>query len=100
MALAFLPAIGQAIIFRNRISWQASDLASETVTVDLARSWGANVLWVDAQRFIVIRNRAIVFALVVPREATIVVGKCMAWIDAQRFAVVGYRAIVVAFIAP
>ena len=47
--LAFLPAIGQAIFLRERVSWQSPVPASEQVTVDLARSWGDNAIWVDAR---------------------------------------------------
>lgn len=47
--LAFLPAIGEAIYYRHQVSWQSPVPASETVTVDLARSWGDNALWVDAR---------------------------------------------------
>ena len=48
-ALAFVPAIGEAIYFRNKVSWQSPVPASELVTVDQARSWGDNVIWVDAR---------------------------------------------------
>ena len=49
IALAFVPAIGEAIYFRDRVSWQSPIPASELVTVDQARSWGDNVIWVDAR---------------------------------------------------
>ncbi len=49
VALAFVPAIGQAIYFRNKVSWQSPVPASELVTVDQARSWDDNVIWVDAR---------------------------------------------------
>ena len=49
IALAFVPAIGEAIYFRNKVSWQSPVPASELVTVDQARSWGDNVIWVDAR---------------------------------------------------
>ena len=49
VALAFIPGIGQAIYFRDRVSWQSRVVASEMVDVDLARSWGASVIWVDAR---------------------------------------------------
>lgn len=49
LVLAFLPAIGQAIYYRDKVSWQAPVPPSEMVTVDLARSWGENVIWVDAR---------------------------------------------------
>ena len=49
IALAFVPAIGEAIYFRNKVSWQSPVPASELVTADQARSWGDNVIWVDAR---------------------------------------------------
>jgi rhodanese-related sulfurtransferase len=49
MALALLPAIVEAIYFRDKISWQSPISASEVVTVDLAKSWGDNALWIDAR---------------------------------------------------
>jgi rhodanese-related sulfurtransferase len=48
-ALAFLPGIGQAIYFRDKISWQSPVPASEMVTVAQARAWGGNAIWVDAR---------------------------------------------------
>ena len=49
VALAFMPAIGEAIYFRNKVSWQSPIPAAELVRVDRARSWGDNVIWVDAR---------------------------------------------------
>ena len=49
VALAFLPAIAEAIYFRDRVSWQAPVPASEMVTVAQARAWGDNAIWVDAR---------------------------------------------------
>jgi rhodanese-related sulfurtransferase len=49
IALAFLPAIGEAIYFRDKISWRSRVPASEIVDVDLARSWGASAIWADAR---------------------------------------------------
>jgi rhodanese-related sulfurtransferase len=48
-ALAFLPGIGQAIYFRDKVSWQSPVPASEMVTVARARAWGGNAIWVDAR---------------------------------------------------
>jgi len=48
-ALALAPAVGEAIYFRDKISWQSSIPPSELVTVDQARTWGGNVIWVDAR---------------------------------------------------
>ena len=49
MALALLPAIGEAVYFRDKISWQTPIPASEAVTVGLAESWGDNAIWIDAR---------------------------------------------------
>jgi rhodanese-related sulfurtransferase len=49
VAFAFLPAIGEGIYFRDKISWQSSIPASELVTVDQARAWGDSAIWVDAR---------------------------------------------------
>jgi rhodanese-related sulfurtransferase len=49
IVLAAAPAVGEAVYFRNKISWQSRIPASETVDLDLARSWGTNVIWVDAR---------------------------------------------------
>ena len=49
VALAFLPGIGQAIYFRDKVSWQLSVPASEMVTVVQARAWGENAIWIDAR---------------------------------------------------
>ena len=49
VVLAFLPGIGQAIYFRDKVSWQSPVPASEMVTVAQARAWGRNAIWVDAR---------------------------------------------------
>ena len=48
-ALAFVPGLGQAIYFRDKVSWQSPVPASEMVTVAQARAWGENAIWVDAR---------------------------------------------------
>jgi rhodanese-related sulfurtransferase len=48
-ALSLLPAVGEAIYFRGKISWQSPIPPSEMVSVDQARAWGENVIWVDAR---------------------------------------------------
>jgi rhodanese-related sulfurtransferase len=48
-ALALAPGVGEAIYFRQKISWQSSILPSELVTVDQARTWAGNAIWVDAR---------------------------------------------------
>jgi acyl dehydratase len=48
IALAFLPAIGQAIYFRDKVSWQSPVPSGESVTVAQARALGADAIWVDA----------------------------------------------------
>jgi rhodanese-related sulfurtransferase len=47
--LTLLPAIGEAIYFRDKISWRSPVLASEMATVDQARAWGETAIWVDAR---------------------------------------------------
>jgi rhodanese-related sulfurtransferase len=49
LGLAFLPAIGQALYFRDRISWQSPVPARELVTVTQAKEWGRRALWIDAR---------------------------------------------------
>jgi rhodanese-related sulfurtransferase len=49
LVLAFLPAIGQAVYYRDKVSWRSPISASEMVTVDQAREWGASAIWVDAR---------------------------------------------------
>jgi rhodanese-related sulfurtransferase len=49
LALALLPAAVQALYFRDRIPWQSRVAESDLVSVDVARGWGANAIWVDAR---------------------------------------------------
>ena len=49
VALAFLPAIGQAIYYGDRVSWDKPAVAKDEVELAQAESWGANVLWLDAR---------------------------------------------------
>lgn len=49
IVIAFLPALGEAIYFGNKVPWQSRLSASEIVTVDQARSWGDSATWVDAR---------------------------------------------------
>jgi rhodanese-related sulfurtransferase len=49
LALAFLPAIGQALYFRDRVSWKSPVAASERVSVAQAQSWNEEAIWVDAR---------------------------------------------------
>jgi rhodanese-related sulfurtransferase len=48
-ALALLPAAGEAIYFRDKISWRSAIVPSEMVTVEQARGWGDNAIWVDVR---------------------------------------------------
>jgi rhodanese-related sulfurtransferase len=49
ISLAILPAIGEAIYFRDKVSWRSPVPASEMVTVAQARAWADNAIWVDAR---------------------------------------------------
>jgi len=48
-ALALLPAAGEAIYFRDKISWRSAIAPSEMVTVEQARELGDTAIWVDAR---------------------------------------------------
>lgn len=49
LALALLPALGQAFYLRDKIPWQSRVAESVLVEVATARGWGDNALWVDAR---------------------------------------------------
>ncbi len=49
LGLALIPAIGQAVYYRDRISWQSPVAAADEVTVSRAQSWGRTAMWVDAR---------------------------------------------------
>lgn len=49
IVIAAVPAIGEAVYFREKISWRSRIPASEIVDLDLVRSWGDTVIWVDAR---------------------------------------------------
>jgi rhodanese-related sulfurtransferase len=48
-ALALFPGAGEAIYFRDKISWRSAIPPSELATVEQARAWGESVIWVDAR---------------------------------------------------
>lgn len=49
LGLAFLPAIGQAVYYRNLASWHQPPVDSGQVTLAQVESWGSSVLWLDAR---------------------------------------------------
>lgn len=49
LGLALLPGVGQALYYRDKVSWQTPVAASEMVTVAQARGWKADAIWVDAR---------------------------------------------------
>ena len=49
IALACLPAIGEAVYFHSKVSWESPIPASELVTVEQARGLGEGAIWVDAR---------------------------------------------------
>jgi rhodanese-related sulfurtransferase len=49
LVLALLPAAVQALYLRDKIPWQSRVAESDLVGVDVARSWGATAIWVDAR---------------------------------------------------
>jgi rhodanese-related sulfurtransferase len=49
IAFALIPAIGQALYFHDKVSWQSAIPASELVTAEQARAWGESAIWLDAR---------------------------------------------------
>ena len=49
LVIAFLPGIGQALYYRDAVSWQAPAVGKDEVTLEQAQAWGESVLWVDAR---------------------------------------------------
>ncbi|HYJ06324.1 MAG TPA: rhodanese-like domain-containing protein [Chthoniobacterales bacterium] len=49
IGLALLPAAGQALYYRDKVSWQTPVAASEMVTLPQAQSWSADTIWIDAR---------------------------------------------------
>jgi len=49
LGLAFLPAIGQAIYYRNDVSWHQRPTDAALVSVAQAKGWGDAALWIDAR---------------------------------------------------
>lgn len=49
LILACVPAIGHAIYLRDRVPWRAPAVEKDEVTLEQARVWGDNVLWIDAR---------------------------------------------------
>ena len=49
VSLAVIPAVGEAVYFREKVSWRSRIPSSEIVDLDLVRSWEGNVIWVDAR---------------------------------------------------
>ena len=47
--VAFLPAIGEAWYFRDKVPWRTPVAASEFATVATAEKWGNDLIWVDAR---------------------------------------------------
>ncbi|MBV9009754.1 MAG: rhodanese-like domain-containing protein [Verrucomicrobia bacterium] len=48
LSLALLPAVVQAVYMRNRLSWRQPATADE-VSVQEAKSWGREAMWIDAR---------------------------------------------------
>jgi rhodanese-related sulfurtransferase len=49
LGLAFAPAIGQAIYYRQSVSWDQRPVDSALVSLKTAEGWGDRVLWLDAR---------------------------------------------------
>ena len=49
IGLAFLPGVGQALYYHDKVSWQTPIAPSEMVKLAQAQSWGETAIWVDAR---------------------------------------------------
>jgi rhodanese-related sulfurtransferase len=49
IALAFVPGVGQALYYRDKVSWQSPVAASEMVNIAEARAWKGDAIWIDAR---------------------------------------------------
>lgn len=49
LGLAFLPAAGEALYFRDKVSWQSRVAESDMISLDAAQTWAAGALWIDAR---------------------------------------------------
>ena len=49
LLLALLPAFGESILYRYKISWRSAIPASEMVALGQAKAWDDTVIWVDAR---------------------------------------------------
>ena len=49
IGLAFVPAIGQALYYRENVSWNQPPADSAAVSLAVAQGWGDRALWLDAR---------------------------------------------------
>lgn len=49
IGLAFLPGVGQALYYHDKVSWQTPIAPSEMVTLAQAQAWSDGAIWVDAR---------------------------------------------------
>ena len=49
LALALLPAAGEALYLRDRIPWPSRVGESNFVDVEIAKGWGNDAIWIDAR---------------------------------------------------
>jgi rhodanese-related sulfurtransferase len=49
LLLALLPAFGESIAYRHKISWRSAIPASEMVALGQAKAWDDTAIWVDAR---------------------------------------------------
>lgn len=49
LVLAMVPGIGQAVYYRDRVSWNAPAIGPDEATLEETHRWGDTVLWVDAR---------------------------------------------------
>ena len=44
-----MPGIGQAVYYRDRVSWNAPAVGKDEATLEQVQSWGDAVMWIDAR---------------------------------------------------
>lgn len=49
IGLAFLPGVGQALYYHDKVSWRTPIAPSEMVTLSQAQAWSEGAIWVDAR---------------------------------------------------
>src|SRR3954449_7697359 len=74
----------------------SAERKSASASDESSISEGVHILRIEPDRLAIIGDRQIVFTLVLPCEAAIVVGECIFRIEADGFAIIGDRSVEIA----